>query len=220
MSQDPTIPPTLLQRLNAVRKAVNYIQKDKSVSAGASGSYKAVTHDAVTGILREHLIEQGVLVFTTLVDGVFHMPVVNVDGSQAKQRLYDATFEVTFMNVDNRQDSITIKVPAHALDNGDKAPGKAISYATKYALLKTFNIETGEDEESRYQQNDYDFAEALTRAEAAPKELALEILVEAKSEAVRLKDKAAIAAIAAVGKKLSEKFAKLEKLGDDVAGQA
>ena len=44
--------------------------------------------------------------------------------------------------------------------------------------------------------------------------------MEAKSEAVRLKDKAAIAAISEVGKKLSEKFAKLEKLGDDVAGQA
>ena len=220
MTQDLTIPPTLLQRLNAVRKAVAYIQKDKSVSAGASGSYKAVTHDAVTGILREHLIDNGVMVFTTLVEGVFHLPVLNVDGSQAKQRLYDATFEVTFMNVDNRQDSITIKVPAHALDNGDKAPGKAISYATKYALLKTFNIETGEDEESRYQSSEYNFADALTQAEAAPKELAREILKEAKVEAVRVKDKAAIVAIDVVGKKLAEKFARLEKIGDGVEGQA
>jgi hypothetical protein len=36
------------------------------------------------------------------------------------------------------------------MDNADKAPGKAISYAKKYAVLKLFEIETGEDEESRY----------------------------------------------------------------------
>ena len=82
------------------------------------------------------------------------------------------------------------------------------SYATKYALLKTFNIETGEDEESRYQQEEYDFAAALTRAEAASKELAREILKEAKQKAVILKDAAAIKAVDAVGKKLATKFAK------------
>ena len=37
------------------------------------------------------------------------------------------------------------------MDNADKAPGKAISYAKKYAVLKLFEIETGDDEESRYQ---------------------------------------------------------------------
>ena len=31
-------------------------------------------------------------------------------------------------------------------------PGGAISYAMKYALLKVFNIETGESEESRQEQ--------------------------------------------------------------------
>lgn len=194
--------PTILQRLNAVRKAIGYIQKDRSVSTGG-GAYKAVSHDAVTALLREHLIEQGVMVFVTLDSGVFH---VKEEGS--KQRLYDATFEVTFMNVDNRLDAITLKYPAHALDNGDKAPGKAISYATKYALLKTFLIETGEDEESRYQQEEYDFSDALTRAEAASKELAREILKEAKQKAVVLKDAAAIKAVDAVGKKLATKFAK------------
>ena len=40
------------------------------------------------------------------------------------------------------------------MDNADKAPGKALSYAKKYAVLKLFEIETGEDEESRYQTDD------------------------------------------------------------------
>ena len=35
------------------------------------------------------------------------------------------------------------------MDNGDKAPGKAVTYATKAAILKILYLETGENEESR-----------------------------------------------------------------------
>ena len=192
----------IYQRINAVRQDIGYIQKDKSVSTGGS-SYKAVSHDAVIGMLREHLIKHGVIVTTSLIEGTFDQ---KEEGS--KQRLYHACFTVTFINADRPDDQFSNTYPAHALDSGDKAPGKAISYATKYALLKTFNIETGEDEESRYQQEEYDFAAALTRAEAASKELAREILKEAKQKAVVLKDAAAIKAVDAVGKKLATKFAK------------
>ena len=192
----------VFQRINAVRKDIGYIQKNKSVSTGG-GSYMAVTHDAVIGILREHLIKHGVVVMTSLESGEFDQ---KEEGS--KQRLYRATFNVVFINEDKPADQVAVIVPAHAMDNADKAPGKAMSYATKYALLKTFNIETGEDEESRYQQEEYDFAAALTRAEAASKELAREILKEAKQKAVVLKDAAAIKAVDAVGKKLAAKFAK------------
>ena len=34
----------IYQRINEVRKAIGYVQKDKAVSTGG-GSYKAVTHD-------------------------------------------------------------------------------------------------------------------------------------------------------------------------------
>ena len=107
-------------------------------------------------MLREHLIEQGIVVRVNVCEHEFDQ---KEEGS--KQRLFHGTFLVTFVNADNPEDKFSDSYPAHALDNGDKAPGKAISYATKYALLKTFSIETGEDEESRYQQTDYDFAEAL-----------------------------------------------------------
>lgn len=141
----------LYQRINEVRKSLSYIQKDKSVSAGASGSYRAVTHDAVTGLLREHLIRQGVIVAPTLVSGVLH------DKKEGeKQRMYTATYEVRFINMDSPDEVLSVLIEAHALDNGDKAPGKAISYATKYALLKVFNIESGDEEESRYQVESFD----------------------------------------------------------------
>ncbi len=140
----------IYQRINEVRKAISYIQKDKSVSTGG-GSYKAVTHDAVTGMVRQHLIEQGVIIIPSVVSSIFHPKE-----GDSKQRLYEATYQIDFVNMEDGQDRISIQMSAHALDNGDKAPGKAISYATKYAMLKLFNIETGEDEESRYQTEEFD----------------------------------------------------------------
>jgi len=82
--------------------------------------------------------------------------VFNAKEPEAKQRLYEATFQIEFVNMDEPTDRIVTQQTAHALDNGDKAPGKAMSYATKYAILKLFNIETGEDEESRYQTEEFD----------------------------------------------------------------
>ena len=152
----------IYQRINAVRKAINYIQKDKSVSAGPAGSYRAVTHDAVTGMVRQHLVEHGIIIAPTLIDSVFH---AKEDG--AKQRLYSASYDVRFINMDAPDECVTIRIEAHALDNGDKAPGKAISYATKYAILNLFNIETGEDEESRYQREEFDVTPHLDKIAAA-----------------------------------------------------
>ena len=152
----------IYQRINAVRKSITYIQKDKSVSAGPAGSYRAVTHDAVTGMVRQHLVEHGVIIAPTLIESVFHP---KEEG--AKQRLYSASYDVRFINMDAPDECVTIRIEAHALDNGDKAPGKAISYATKYAILKLLNIETGEDEESRYQREEFDVTPHLDKIAAA-----------------------------------------------------
>lgn len=140
----------IYQRINQVRKAIGYVQKDKAVSTGG-GSYKAVTHDAVTGMVRAALIEHGVVIVPSVVASVFHPKE-----QEAKQRLYEATFQIEFVNMDEPTDRIITQQTAHALDNGDKAPGKAMSYATKYAMLKLFNIETGESDESVYQSEEFD----------------------------------------------------------------
>jgi len=158
----------IYQRINEVRKAIGYVQKDKDVGFGKS-SYRAVTHDAVTGMVRAALIQHGVVIVPSVVTSEFHqaelVTTIGDDGKErtahAKQRLYEATFQIEFVNMDEPTDRIVTQQTAHALDNGDKAPGKAMSYATKYAILKLFNIETGEDEESRYQQDEFDIVGAV-----------------------------------------------------------
>lgn len=144
-------PLNLYQRIIEIRKKVDYIQKDKRVSTGTSGSYQAVTHDAVTGILRQHLNEYGIICIPTLVASKSN----DYRNAESKQFRYDATYSFDFVNCDKPEEKLTIVIEAHAMDNADKAPGKALSYAKKYAVLKLFEIETGEDEESRYQTADF-----------------------------------------------------------------
>ena len=166
----------LMQRINEVRKAIAYIRKDKNVSTGASGSYKAVTHDAVTALVREHMVEHGIVSWPHLVESQSMPYEVNAEMVRAKQFRYEATYDFTFCNIEDPKDSLTIRIQAHAMDNADKAPGKALSYAKKYALLKLFELETGEDEESRYNpegMDDDDLAENLAAINAAGDELTL-----------------------------------------------
>lgn len=136
----------IYQRINEVRKQCAYIQKDKKVEGG--GGYMAVTHDAVTAELRPYLIEQGIVIVPRLMDAK-----VADTGTMTKNQIpiirYEARYEVDFVNMDTPTDRVTVPLEAHAMDQGDKAPGKATSYATKYAMLKLFSIETGEAEEER-----------------------------------------------------------------------
>lgn len=139
-------PMNIYCRLNEVRKAVSYIQKDARVSGG--GNYAAITHDAVTAAVRDHLVTHGVIVCPTLVASK-----VGETGTTTQSGVpiirYEATYDISFVNCDTPEDRLTMRMESHALDQGDKAPGKAISYATKYAFLKVFSIETGEAEEER-----------------------------------------------------------------------
>ena len=50
-----------------------------------------------------------------------------------------------FVNVDKPEEFIEIKSYGDGIDSGDKAPGKAMTYGDKYALMKGYKISTGDD---------------------------------------------------------------------------
>lgn len=129
----------IYQRINAVMKEVKYAQKDASVQG-----YKAVTHDQVVATARQFFVKHGVVIAPEQVHGHFDAAV---EGS--KMRLYTGGYVINFVNMDKPEDKISVTIEAHALDNGDKAPGKCLTYATKSAVLKVLWLETGENDESR-----------------------------------------------------------------------
>lgn len=139
-------PMNIYQRINEIRKKVAYIQKDKNVEG-----YKAITHDMVTSEIRPHLIENGVVIVVSETSGE-----LRDTGKKTKSgtpiTAYIAKYDVSFVNIDDPKDKVTVNIGSMAEDHGDKSPGKAISYAAKYAILKVFSIETGESDESRQEQ--------------------------------------------------------------------
>lgn len=133
----------IYQRLNLVRSKVGYIKKDKAVE-----NYKAVTHDAVTAETRKWFIEAGVLIVPVELDS----RMVDTGSKTAKGATinrFEARYRIDFVNIDEPTQIVSATLTAHANDHGDKAPGKTVSYATKYAILKVLQLETGEDDEAR-----------------------------------------------------------------------
>lgn len=166
----------IYQRINEVRKRVAYLKKDKQVE-----NYKAVSNDQVVSETRQWFVDLGILVLPSVVPGA-----VTLDTGARTQKgnigwRYEGHFVVEFVNVDDPTDRISVEVDAHANDYGDKAPGKALSYATKSAVLKVLYLETGENDEAREVMNlaprdvvdDEEWASLLGAVQTAETEAAL-----------------------------------------------
>lgn len=136
---------------------VEYIQKDKAVTGGGQ-NYKAVTHDQVVSAVRASMVSNGIVIEPKQISGEFiTMRDMNAMPNPVKMGLYTGSYEIHFVNIEKPDDRTIVTVQAHASDNGDKAPGKCMTYAVKTAVVKMFYFETGENDESRAEQNDVDF---------------------------------------------------------------
>lgn len=122
----------IYQRINAVMKEVSYIQKEQKM---VNGQYRFVSHDAVVAKLQGPLVAHGIVVVPSVVD-------LKQDGNRTA-----VTMEITFVNIDDPTDKFSIYQHGYGIDTQDKGVGKAVSYAVKYALLKQFCLETGDDAE-------------------------------------------------------------------------
>lgn len=102
-----------------------------------NGQYTFVSHDAVAAKVHPLLVKYGVLVVPTIED-------IEQDHNRTKVKL-----RMHFVNVDKPQDQFSVLYLGFGIDNGDKGPGKAVSYAYKYGLLKTLCLETGDDPDNQ-----------------------------------------------------------------------
>jgi hypothetical protein len=117
------------QRLAEVMGKVTYIQKDKKQGM----RYSIVSHDVVTAKVRPALLEAGIVYYPTAVRN-----------EQVGNRT-QCHITMAFVNIDDPEDFIMVESFGYGIDEQDKGPGKAMSYAVKYALLKTLGLETGDD---------------------------------------------------------------------------
>lgn len=118
------------QRILAIMSDLNYITKgDKTVN----GQYRFVSHDQATEAIQPLLVKHGVTCIPSVT-------AYTQEGNRTSVNI-----RVFITNSDDPIDNFGIDYFGYGVDSGDKGPGKAISYAYKYAILKTFNIATGDD---------------------------------------------------------------------------
>jgi hypothetical protein len=120
-------------------------------------NYSIVSHDKVTAAVRPILVKHGI---------VYYPAALNVaqDGNRTQVQM-----SVKFCNVDNPDDFIHVESLGYGIDAQDKGPGKAISYAVKYALLKCLGLETGDDpDEVQDKRADFQPANDASKKRAEP----------------------------------------------------
>lgn len=146
----------IYQRLHAVTADLGFLEKDKTVKYGGNkgAEYEYISHDAVSAAVRVPLIKHGVVVIPRMVKH-------EKDGNRT-----EVTVEVDFVNIDQPQDRVTVPVIGYGVDPSDKGPGKAFSYAMKYAYLKLFILNSADDIEKDYVEHDPGSARASDVAAA------------------------------------------------------
>lgn len=143
----------IYQRMSAITNEIQRVAKNLRVDAGKS-SYKAVGEADVLEAVKpaeekygvysypaeSEIVESGVITSETAYNG----QVKRTERQYMRlRRVY------RFVNVDNPAEYVEVATYGDGLDSGDKAPGKAMTYADKYALLKAYKITTGDDPDQR-----------------------------------------------------------------------
>ena len=131
-------PLTLWQKLARVQAAIPYLRKDGEQTKG--GRFNYVSSAAVLKTIRAQMDAEGLLLTANIVEERLH---INAAYSGA-QHLTELVIEFTWINVDNPEETLTSRWYGQGIDTGEKGVGKALTYAEKYYLLKTFHIPTGD----------------------------------------------------------------------------
>ena len=131
----------IFQKINEVMKNIEYLTKDDQVAFGNT-KYRAISEEKVTTAVREQLVKQGIVILPVSQESIV-TELIRTDKS-VNQRA-DVHTRYRIQNIENKEDYIEVESNGSGVDTQDKAVGKAMTYAYKYMLLRTFAIPTGED---------------------------------------------------------------------------
>jgi hypothetical protein len=136
----------IYQKMSAIAQEIKTVGKNLKVDTGNGGSYKAVSEKDILEAVKEQEYKHGVFSYPynrKIVESELQV----IEKSTYKTNRFYLRLEIVyrFVNIENPTEFIDIVSYGDGLDNGDKATGKAMTYADKYALMKAYKIETGED---------------------------------------------------------------------------
>lgn len=140
----------IFQRMLAATSEINRVAKNLKVDISKSQSYKAVAESDVLEAVKPIEEKYGIYsypVSRTVIKDEAYTTMSEYDGRKSEKTTFFMRLATVyrFVNIDNPDDYIDITTYGDGVDTQDKAPGKAMTYADKYALLKAYKIQTGDD---------------------------------------------------------------------------
>lgn len=136
----------IYQKMSIATKKIQTVAKNLKVGEGTKSEYKAVKEADVLNAVKPIEIELGIYSYP------LDRKILKDERTVFKNKFGEnENFVIRletiyrFINTDNPEEFIDIKTYGDGVDSQDKAPGKAMTYADKYALLKAYKIQTGDD---------------------------------------------------------------------------
>lgn len=139
----------IYQRMSAATAEISRVSKNLEVGFGKS-SYKAVGEADVLAAVKPVEEKYGIYSFPVsreIVESGVLENVSEYNGQTTTKKQFQMRVSTVyrFVNVDKPDEYLDITTYGDGVDSQDKAPGKAMTYADKYALLKAYKIMTGDD---------------------------------------------------------------------------
>lgn len=157
----------LFEKLLAIQTELGAVAKNLSIDTGKGKSYKAVSErdiiDAVKPLEDKYHV-YSYPVEREIIDSAFLEKTYN--GNVTKSFYLRERVVYRFVNTDKPSEYINTVSFGDGIDTGDKATGKATTYADKYALMKVYKISTGEDADNTASEK-YDDISTITAVEAS-----------------------------------------------------
>lgn len=143
-NRDKTL--NIWERMSRISSELSPINKDLEVTKGPNGkSYSAISEAAILKAIKP--LEEKYGVYSYAVDRTREVRSIKKefirDGRpvQISYMVELVSSRYRFVNIDNPDQFVETIGYGTGIDSGDKAPGKAMTYADKYAIMKAYKIE-------------------------------------------------------------------------------
>lgn len=135
----------IYEKMSKVTETIEKVAKNLDVSTGR-GSYKAVSECDVLASVKPAEIENKIYSYPIKREIVYQKEIESqgTNGTKINMLMRIKTI-YRFVNIEKPEEFVDIETFGDGWDTQDKASGKAMTYADKYALLKAYKIETGDD---------------------------------------------------------------------------
>lgn len=146
----------IYEKLQKITEEMAVIEKGLNVQVNKNASYKAVSERDILDNVKpleskykvySYPIQRKIVENDTLVKETEFTDSRTDNVTVTKTNTLFMRIETTyrFINIEKPDEYVDMITYGDGLDTGDKAPGKAITYADKYALMKAYKISTGDD---------------------------------------------------------------------------